>query len=61
MCVLCVLLQMWPEDDLLVQYSVWRDRITSVMQIEPPAPEAGSAYGTFVLSVMPPGMYIVYM
>jgi hypothetical protein len=48
-------LQAWPQCDLLVQYGVWRDSITAVVQIEPPAPEAGDALGTFALSVMPPG------
>lgn len=38
-----------------MQYGVWRDSITAVVQIEPPAPEAGDALGTFALSVMPPG------
>lgn len=47
--------QAWPQCDLLVQYGVWRDSITAVVQIEPPAPEAGDALGTFALSVMPPG------
>lgn len=48
-------LQAWPSNDLLVQYSVWRDSITSVVQVEPPAPESGEALGTFAVSVMPPG------
>jgi hypothetical protein len=48
-------LQAWPGDDLLVQYGVWRDSITPVIQLEPPPPESAEALGTFVLSVMPPG------
>jgi hypothetical protein len=48
-------LQAWPESDLLVQYGVWRNSITPVIQLEPPAPESSEALGTFVLSVMPPG------
>lgn len=51
----CAGLQQWPMEDLLVQYSVWRDSITAVVQIEPPAPESRDGLGTFALSVMPPG------
>jgi hypothetical protein len=57
-CVLlctAVVLQAWPDNDLLVQYGVWRDTITAVVQVEPPPPESGESLGTFALSVMPPG------
>lgn len=53
--VYCCVPQAWPDNDLLVQYKVWRDNITAVVQVEPPAPESGETLGTFVLSVMPPG------
>jgi hypothetical protein len=53
--VCCCVPQPWPNNDLLVQYNVWRDSITAVVQVEPPAPESFDTQGTFVLSVMPPG------
>lgn len=36
-----------------MQYGVWRDAITAVVRVE--APESGDGWGTFALSVMPPG------
>ena len=48
-------MQPWPQEDLFVQYGVWRDAITAVVRVE--APESGDGCGTFALSVMPPGRY----
>lgn len=55
-CALChTRLQEWPGTDLLVECAIWRDRITAVLQVEPPPKKASNTLGTFVLSIMPPG------
>jgi hypothetical protein len=48
--------QVWPNQDYVVGYSVWRDSVTATVHVEPPQPDMDEQ-GSFALAITPPGQW----